>query len=85
MEPVELPLQWWAEGGYPEVARQLERHQKPGDRPVTPERCRRLVRGLLRRRFKATGDPVWKPFGHRGHEELRRRLRENRVLDHDLV
>lgn len=81
---VEAPLRWWAEGGYAEVARQLQKKHREGDSPVTAEHCRRLVRKLLRRRFRATDDPLWRPIGHRGYEELRRKLREGRALDHEL-
>ncbi|HET8631912.1 MAG TPA: hypothetical protein VFL91_31185 [Thermomicrobiales bacterium] len=85
MDPVEAPLQWWAAGGYAEVARELARTRRPDDPPVTPLSCRRLVHRLIRDRYRATGDATWRPRGHRGYEELRRKLRENRALDHDLV
>lgn len=85
MDPVTEPLQWWASGRYAEVLRQLERRRQPGDKPITPLYCRRLVKAHIRARFKATGDPIWDPRGHAGYERLRRAILADRTVDHDLI
>lgn len=69
MDPVMHPLDWWADGGYPKVM------AKTG---WSLPQARREVRRTIRRYG-------WKPIGNAGYEELKRRIRENRALDHELV
>ncbi len=80
MDPVERELQWWAAGGYPEVVRQLQRL----GHSCTATQVRHIINAQIKRRYQATGDPLWKPVGHAGRERLRRAIRENRSLDHQL-
>lgn len=63
------PLDWWAYGGYAEVVRQTG---------WSLPKARREVRKMIR----AYG---WNPICHRGYEELRRRIMDGEVLDHDLT
>jgi len=35
--------------------------------------------------FKCTGDPIWKPIGHRGYAQLRRAIMDGHILNNDLV
>lgn len=76
MDPVDHPLDWWAWGGYPAVMREL------GCPRAT---ARRKVRAKIAEYRRCSGDPIWKPIGHRGYARLRRAIRDNGVLDHDLV
>ncbi len=69
MDSVDHPLDWWAYGGYPEVVRQTG---------WSLPKARREVRKAIR----AHG---WCPIGHRGYEELRRRIMDGELLDHDLT
>lgn len=69
MDPLRHPLDWWAYGGYAEVVRQTG---------WTLPRARREVR-------KAIRSYGWNPIGHRGYAELRRRIMDGEMLDHDLT
>ena len=69
MDQVRHPLDWWAHGGYKEVVRQTG---------WSLPQARRQTRKAIR----AYG---WRPIGHRGYEELRRRIMNGEVLDHDLT
>ncbi len=76
MDAVDHPLDWWAYGGYAEVMRQLGcRHAQ----------ARRTVKQQLKSYFRRTGDPTWKPVGHRGYARLRRAIMANQTLDNELV
>jgi hypothetical protein len=69
MDHVKHPLDWWAYGGYSEVVRQTG---------WSLPQARREVRKAIR----AHG---WHPIGHVGYAELRRRIMDGQVLDHDLT
>jgi hypothetical protein len=69
MDSVRHPLDWWAYGGYAEVVRNTGWNRA---------KARREVRKAIR----ANG---WRPIGHRGYEELRRRIMDGEMLDHDLT
>jgi hypothetical protein len=68
MDPVKHPLDWWAYGGYNEVMRQTG---------WNISRARREVRKSI----KSYG---WNPIGHKGYLELRQKLMDGELLDHDL-
>lgn len=76
MDSLEHPLDWWAYGGYPEVMRQLG---------CTHAQARRSVKQRLKATFHRTGDPRWKPVGHRGYAQLRRAIMTGELVDNDLV
>ncbi len=80
MDPVERELQWWAEGLYAEVVRQLRRLGQP----CTETQARHIVNAQIKRHYRETGDPLWKPVGHAGRERLRRAILTNKSLDHQL-
>ena len=68
MDPVQHPLDWWAYGGYDEVMRQTGWNLPKARREVK----------------KAIRNHGWNPIGHRGYEELRQRIMDGEMLDHDL-
>lgn len=68
MESVRHPLDWWAHGGYAEVVRQTG---------WTLPQARRGVR-------KAIRAYRWNPIGHRGYQELRRKIMADAALDNEL-
>ena len=68
MDPVKHPLDWWAYGGYAEVVRQTG---------WSLPKARREVRKVI----KHYG---FKPIGHRGYTELRRRIMDGEVLYKEL-
>jgi hypothetical protein len=72
MVQVDHPLDWWATGGYPLVMRELR---------CSKAMARRRVHAALARGFRQTGDPRWKPYGHRGYAQLRRWIREGTETD----
>ena len=76
MDSVEHPLDWWAYGGYPMVMRELRR---------TKTVARHKVRARIDEYYRRTGDPAWKPVGHRGFAALRRKIMQGLVLDNELV
>ncbi len=76
MDSVEHPLDYWAYGGYPAVMRELG---------CTKTVARHKVHAKIEEYFKRTGDPIWKPVGHRGYAQLRRAIMDGRVLNNDLV
>lgn len=69
MDPVKHPLDWWAYGGYDEVMRQTGWNRA---------KARREVRKII----KAYG---WTPIGYAGYTELRRKLMNGELLNHDLL
>jgi len=75
MDALDHPLDWWAYGGYAEVMRQLG---------CGPAQARRVVRQRLKTYFRRTGDPIWRPVGHRGYAQLRRAIMAGQALDNDL-
>lgn len=75
MDAVQHPLDWWAYGGYPAVMRELG---------CTKTQARHKVHQKINEHFKRTGDPLWRPIGHRGYAQLRRAIMDGRVLDNDL-
>ncbi|MDP9471866.1 MAG: hypothetical protein M3Q71_14595 [Chloroflexota bacterium] len=76
MDSVEHPLDWWAYGGYEMVMRELG---------CTKTTARHKVHAKIDEYFKRTGNPIWKPVGHRGYTELRRAIMDGRVLNNELV
>ncbi len=76
MDSVEHPLDWWAYGGYSTVMRELG---------CTKTVARHKVHAKIEEYFKRTGNPIWKPVGHRGYTQLRRAIMDGRVLNNDLV
>jgi hypothetical protein len=68
MDKVTPPLDWWAYGGYAALMRQTG---------WALPRARRQVR-------KAIRDYGWNPVGHRGYQELRRRINNGELFDNDL-
>ncbi len=76
MDSVDHPLDWWAYGGYPAVMRELG---------CTKTVARHKVHAKIAEYFQRTGDPIWKPMGHRGYTQLRRAIMAGRVLNNDLV
>jgi len=69
MDQVKHPLDWWAYGGYPEVVRQTG---------WSLPKARREVR-------KAIRSYGWHPIGHAGYQELRRKLMNGEMFDHELT
>ena len=69
MDSVKHPLDWWAYGGYTEVIRNTG---------WSLPKARREVRKAIR-----AND--WNPIGHRGYQELRRRIMDGEMLDHELT
>ncbi len=76
MDSVEHPLDWWAYGGYPAVMRELG---------CTKTAARHKVHAKIAEYFQRTGDPIWRPIGHRGYAQLRQAILDGRVLNNDLV
>ncbi len=76
MDAVDHPLDWWAHGGYPAVMRELRC-------PKTV--ARHKVHQKIDNYFNRTGDPIWKPVGHRGYARLRRAILDGQVLNNDLI
>ncbi|MDP9368606.1 MAG: hypothetical protein M3Q03_10090 [Chloroflexota bacterium] len=76
MDSVEHPLDWWAYGGYPAVMRELA---------CTQAVARHKVHAKIEEYFQRTGDPIWKPVGHRGYTQLRRAIMDGQVLNNELV
>ncbi len=76
MDSVDHPLDWWANGGYPAVMRELK---------CTKAVARHKVHQKILEYFKRTGDPIWKPVGNRGYAQLRQAIMDGCVLDNDLV
>ncbi len=76
MDAVEHPLDWWAYGGYRAVMRELR---------CTKTIARHKVHAKITEYFQRTGNPLWKPVGHRGYAQLRRAIMEGRVLNNDLL
>ncbi len=76
MDIVDHPLDWWAYGGYPAVMRELS---------CTKTIARHKVHAKIEEYFKRTGNPIWKPVGHRGYTQLRRAIMDGRVLNNELV
>jgi len=72
MVQVDHPLDWWATGGYPLVMRELRCSQAM---------ARRRVHTAIAVMFRRTGDPFWKPYGHRDYARLRRLIRETSEPD----
>jgi hypothetical protein len=75
MDAVDHPLDWWAYGGHEAVMRELK---------CTKTQARHRVHQKIKDYFRRTGDPLWRPYGHRGYAQLRRAIMENRALDNDL-
>lgn len=69
MDQTTHPIDWWAYGGYAEVARQTG---------WSLARARREVR----KSFRLHG---LRPIGHRGYAELRRTILSGGLLNNDLV
>ncbi|MGI8486684.1 MAG: hypothetical protein ACR2OU_20800 [Thermomicrobiales bacterium] len=69
MDPVQHPLDWWAYGGYLEVIRQTGWNLP---------KARREVRKAMR--FYGLH-----PIGHRGYNDVRRRIMNGEVLDNELT
>lgn len=69
MDHVQHPLDWWAYGGYAEVMRHTGWNLP---------KARREVRKAMRARG-------WHAIGRQGYEELRRRIMDGKMLDHDLL
>ena len=76
MDTVEHPLDWWANGGYAAVMRELR---------CTKTVARHKVRQKIEAYFRRTQDPIWKPIGNPGYSSLRRAIMAGLVLDNDLV
>lgn len=76
MDSVDHPLDWWAYGGYPAVMRELGCSQAT---------ARHKVHAKIADYFQRTGDPIWKPVGHRGYTQLCRAIMDDQVLNNDLV
>ncbi len=76
MDSVDHPLDWWAYGGYEMVMRELG---------CTKTIARHKVHAKIEEYFKQTGDPIWRPVGHRGYTQLQRAIMAGRVLNNDLV
>ena len=76
MDSVEHPLDWWAYGGYPAVMRELS---------CDKTTARHKVHQKIHEYYRRTGDPLWRPIGNRGYQELRRRIMDGEVLDNELV
>jgi hypothetical protein len=81
------PLDWWARGGLAEVCVQYGKlePQREWRYPTSKRRAYKRVHGALNQMYKQTGDPLWKPYGNQAHERLRKRIREFRVWNYDLV
>jgi hypothetical protein len=75
MDAVEHPLDWWAAGGYPAVMRELH---------CSKITARHKVHAKIADYFRRTGDPRWRPVGHRGYTRLRQAIMEDRALDNEL-
>ncbi len=84
---VEHPLDWWAAGGLEEVCAQYASLEPERDwsYPHAKRRAYKRVHGALNKMFKATGNKVWKPVGHKEHERLRLKIRTFKIWDYDLV
>ncbi len=76
MDSVDHPLDWWAYGGYPAVMRELQ---------CTKTVARHKVHQKIDEYYHRTGDPLWRPVGNRGYAQLRRAIRDGRVLNNELV
>jgi hypothetical protein len=75
MDSVDHPLDYWADGGYPAVMRELG---------CTKAQARHQVHAKINDYFRRTGDPIWKPIGNRGYAQLRRAIMAGQVLDNEL-
>jgi hypothetical protein len=76
MDSVDHPLDWWAYGGYPAVMRELK---------CSKTTALHNVRQKLDEMYRRTKDPVWRPFGNRGHARLRRATMAGQMVNNDLV
>jgi hypothetical protein len=76
MDSVDHPLDWWASGGYPTVTRELG---------CTKAQARYRVHQKIQDYYRRTGDPLWRPIGHRGYEQLRWAIMDGEMLVHDLT
>ena len=84
---VDHPLDWWARGGLEAVCRgyaKLE-PEKDWSYPHAKRRAYKRVHGMLNRYYKRTGDPIWKPVGHKQHEQLKEKILRFKTTNHDLV
>lgn len=75
MDAVDHPLDWWAYAGYTEVMRRLG---------CTKAQARHKVRQKIKDCYRLTGDPIWKPVGHRGYRLLRQAILAGQTLDNEL-
>lgn len=84
---VEHPLDWWAAGGLEEVCREYAKVEPGRDwsYPHAKRRAYKRVHGALNRMYKATGDTIWKPVGHKQHEQLRKRITSFKIWNYDLI
>ena len=84
---VEHPLDWWAHGGLKEVCAEYAKVEPDRDwsYPHAKRRAYKRVHGALNRMYKATGDDLWKPVGHKQHEQLRQRIVTFKIWNYDLI
>ena len=75
MDAVGHPLDWWAYGCYQMVMRELG---------CTEAVARRKVRVNIEEYRRRTGNPLWKPMGHKGYVALRRAIMAGQLLDNEL-
>lgn len=76
MDSVDHPLDWWALGGYERVMHETG---------CTKPQARHAVHKAIADYFRRTGDPLWRPFGHRGYTQLKRANMDGPVLDNELL
>ena len=75
MDSVDHPLDWWALGGYERVMRETG---------LSNAQAHHAVHKAIADYFQRTGDPRWRPFGHRGYTQLKRAIMDGLVLDNEL-